>query len=197
MSGRYSLSNPQSIAPRFRAQPLGPSLKPRYNVRPPDVMPVVVNRGGNQVELLRWGFLPRWAKDPDEGFINARSEHLEQKAAFAKSFATRRCVIPASSFFAWAETEQGKVPYLFKLKSEDLFGMAGLYRLWEDPRGEIVPTEHEEDAKEDVLWGIGHEHAVGDQGEQAAQEPLRRSAGSVGPTARQVDHAAASLPSAE
>jgi putative SOS response-associated peptidase YedK len=138
MCGRYSLGNPDQLALRFEAE-LNDALKPRYDVRPTQVMPVVVNRGSNQIELMQWGLIPAWAKEP-KPIINARAETVAEKPSFKRAFVSSRCLIPASSFYEWQETKSGKQPHLFKLKSQDLFAMAGLCSLWKSPQGEAIPT---------------------------------------------------------
>ena len=47
---------------------------------------------------LTWGLVPSWAKDPSIGsrMINARVETVDQKPAFRKAFAARRCLLPAA-----------------------------------------------------------------------------------------------------
>ncbi|WP_083773526.1 SOS response-associated peptidase family protein [Desulfofarcimen acetoxidans] len=55
------------------------------------------------ISLMRWGLIPRWAKEQSIGYklINARSETVEQKPAFRDSFHQRHCLIPTDGFFEW------------------------------------------------------------------------------------------------
>lgn len=137
MCGRFSLTDPYSIYARFHlANRI--DLAPRYNVTPTQVMPVFDQP--KHVELVRWGLIPFWAKDPNVGYsmINARAEGIAEKPSYRKPFRFQRCIIPADGFFEWKQTKDGKVPYYFKLKRGGLFGFAGLYDLWKDPHGHEV-----------------------------------------------------------
>jgi putative SOS response-associated peptidase YedK len=53
------------------------------------VLPVVVE---NKLQLMRWGLIPFWAKEPAIGskMINARSENAEEKPAFGVNGALSR-----------------------------------------------------------------------------------------------------------
>ena len=93
-----------------------PALPPRYNVAPTQEVAVVRQPGGatgRSLDLLRWGLIPHWAKDPTIGnrMINARGESVADKPAFRDSFRERRCLIPADGFYEWAKTKHGKQPY--------------------------------------------------------------------------------------
>ena len=56
--------------------------------------------GKRETARVRWGFVPRWEKDPLKGskFIHARSESLDQKTAFSDAFARRRAILPVRTF---------------------------------------------------------------------------------------------------
>ncbi len=48
-----------------------------------------------------------------------------------------RCIIPATYFFEPDKIHYPKPPhpwYLFKLKEQEIFGLAGLYNAWKDPK---------------------------------------------------------------
>ncbi|MEP7191180.1 MAG: SOS response-associated peptidase family protein, partial [Roseiflexaceae bacterium] len=62
-----------------------------------------------QLEMMRWGLLPAWAKDPKIGYktINARAETVNQLATYKPSFRCMRCLIPADGFYERA-LEDGK-----------------------------------------------------------------------------------------
>jgi len=54
---------------------------------------------------------------------------------FRGPFKSRRCLVPASGFYEWQRTEQGKQPFCIRLKEDDLFAFAGLYDVWQDADG--------------------------------------------------------------
>ena len=64
MCGRYSLhSNPEVIALLFGLSEV-PAYQPRYNIAP--TAQVLIIRQ-NEAAMVRWGLVPRWAKDPVDG----------------------------------------------------------------------------------------------------------------------------------
>ena len=67
-------------------------LRQRFNVAPgDDVVAVTTAReGAPRGELLRWGLVPFWAKDPAVGYkmINARAETVAEKPAFRDALQT-------------------------------------------------------------------------------------------------------------
>jgi len=70
---------------------------------PTDSLPVVrfdAKAGQRSLDMLRWGFVPYWAKDINVGFanINAKAEGIESKPAFRKAFERRRCLCRSTIF---------------------------------------------------------------------------------------------------
>jgi putative SOS response-associated peptidase YedK len=110
--------------------PEAAELHPRYNVAPSQTIPVITQE--HKLALMRWGLIPFWAHEdaPLQPQINARAEGIESKATFRRAIRTQRCLIPASFFYEWKRTPEGKAPYLFKLKQEDIFSFAGIYDVW-------------------------------------------------------------------
>lgn len=53
--------------------------------------------------------MPHWARDPRIGarMINARAETLATSTAYAPSFATRRCLVPADGWYEWTRLPGG------------------------------------------------------------------------------------------
>jgi putative SOS response-associated peptidase YedK len=137
MCGRYSLVPTESIAARFDIQQQQLTLAPRYNVAPSQSMPVVVRNSPNRLVEMQWGLIPSWSKEPRAQFstINARAETITKSPVFRGPFKSRRCLVPASGFYEWQRTEQGKQPFCIRLKEDDLFAFAGLYDVWQDADG--------------------------------------------------------------
>ena len=104
MCGRYTLATPSPADLRARF-PVGESveIKPRYNVAPgDDVLGVTTDKdGAPRGELLRWGFVPSWAKGPGTPLkmINARVETVAERPAFRRAFERFRCLIVADGFY--------------------------------------------------------------------------------------------------
>src|SRR5579871_1250436 len=106
MCGRFTLSTPpEDLASAF-GLPEVPDLPLRYNVAPSQLVAVIGLKPDGRTRglaRLRWGFVPRWANDPDAGPrpINARAETVATRPPFDHSFRERRCLIPADGFFEW------------------------------------------------------------------------------------------------
>lgn len=144
MCGRFTLiADMDLIVHRFKIAYLsdGLQLLPRYNIAPSQQVLAVVNDGEkNRLGQLRWGLIPSWAKDTRIGnkLINARAETVDEKASFRRSFARRRCLILADSFYEWKQGDGKKMPFRIRLKSGELFAFAGLWDRWVSPEGEAV-----------------------------------------------------------
>jgi putative SOS response-associated peptidase YedK len=148
MCGRYELhSHPAAIALTFTlADP--PDVHPRYNIAPATDVPVVrVNADGHrEMVRMRWGLVPRWAKDPAIGakMINARGETIAEKPSFRMAYRRHRCLLPADGFYEWMPVPGAaparKQPVHVGMKDGALFGMAGLYERWRSAEGDIVDT---------------------------------------------------------
>jgi len=148
MCGRYSLADFNNrFASRFKVANYIGELQPRFNVAPEQAMPVVVSKveRGRQLRIvdgMQWGLIPNWTKDLSKAPrpINARAETVGELPSFRGPFRQKRCLVPASSFFEWKQTRQGKVPYLIHLKGEPLFALAGIYDEWFSPDGSEIRT---------------------------------------------------------
>jgi putative SOS response-associated peptidase YedK len=134
--GRYTLAtpNPAEVRARFRIDE-SVEVRRRYNVAPGDeVLTVTTDRDGNpRGELLRWGLVPSWAKQPDTGLkmINARVETVAERPAFRRAFERYRCLIVADGFYEWRRLPTGE-RQAFHITREDgeLFAFAGLWSIW-------------------------------------------------------------------
>lgn len=117
---------------------------PSFNIAPSQSVLAVINDGSkNRLGYLRWGLVPPWAEDEKIGWkmINARAETLAQKPSFRDAFKKRRCLILADSFYEWKRHENhSKTPMRIKLRSDELFAMAGIWERWKSPKGNTVFT---------------------------------------------------------
>ena len=81
---------------------IGASEGPRETVTPMRFATIIrLNSAGRrEAARLRWGFVPRWEKDPLRGtkFIHARAESLDDKRAFTEAFARRRGLLVVRTF---------------------------------------------------------------------------------------------------
>ncbi|MGI9658173.1 MAG: SOS response-associated peptidase, partial [Gaiellaceae bacterium] len=117
----------------------------RYNVAPAqNVLTVRALEGERVAELMRWGLVPHWAKDPSVSYkmINARAETVAEKPVYKKLLESKRCLIPADGFYEWTTAPDGKkVPIRFTLSDEELFAFAGLWTSWVNKEsGELLDS---------------------------------------------------------
>ncbi|MBT3045656.1 MAG: SOS response-associated peptidase [Candidatus Thiodiazotropha sp.] len=143
MCGRFYLDVTAEDMLEYFGLPFVPQLSPHYNIAPSQQI-AAIKSGENNREFvwLRWGLIPSWAKDKKFGYrtINARAETIETKPSFRAAFRYRRCLIPASGFFEWKATGQGKQPYCITSKSGQPFAFAGLYEHWQGSEGERIDS---------------------------------------------------------
>jgi putative SOS response-associated peptidase YedK len=146
MCGRYTLAAPDPGAIRDRF-PIGESVevRQRFNVAPSDdVLAVTTDReGAPRGELLRWGLVPSWAKNPDTGLkmINARLETITERPAYRRAFERYRCLIVADGFYEWQRTAAGpKQPFHITRDDAGPFAFAGLWSIWHAPDGGKLRT---------------------------------------------------------
>jgi putative SOS response-associated peptidase YedK len=162
MCGRYaSFREAQDLADHFAVASIAEDardLPPSWNVAPTDPVRVVVEREPRRaaaeasvgpatlapersLRLARWGLVPGWAKDPRIGarMINARMESLDDKPAFRKALAVRRCLVPAEGYYEWqapppdAPRGARKQPFWIHDPEGAPLAFAGLYEFWRDP----------------------------------------------------------------
>jgi putative SOS response-associated peptidase YedK len=144
MCGRYAfLLPPEAMTALFKV--LNEiDYPPRYNIAPTQPIVAVLEREGRRTaELLRWGFVPGWVKDPREFslLINARAESMAEKPSFRDALRNTRCVVPASGYYEWMKGKDGqRRPYFIRSSETETMAFAGLYSTWAGPNGEEVDT---------------------------------------------------------
>ncbi len=90
---------------------------------------------------MRWGLVPRWAKDLKVGYrmINAKAENLTSSRAYSPLVGKyrHRCLIVADGFYEWMKAEdpkQPRQPWRFTVDGGEPFAFAGLCtrKEWDD-----------------------------------------------------------------
>ncbi len=143
MCGRYILGRVEDLSERFQLRDLNLALTPTWNAAPSQSLPVILSGddGNWHGQLMRWGLLPRW-KPRDGGRapepINARAETLAERPMFRPLIARRRCIVPATGFYEWQQTDHGKQPIVLRPTDQELYGFAGLWDETTGPDGEPV-----------------------------------------------------------
>ena len=139
MCGRFVQKTPLGdIRVLFETANPVPNAPTRYNAAPTDNLAVVrFNPQTRQrsLDLLRWGLVPLWAKDPSFGpkCINARSETVATNKIFREAFERRRCLVPADAFYEWQKRSGKTQPYAIVPADGGLFAFAGLWERWRSP----------------------------------------------------------------
>lgn len=141
MCGRYTLFLQGKLKERYQASN-ELELRANYNVAPGQIMPVITRNSPNKIELMKWGLVPSWAKDPKIGYkmINARGETVAEKPSFRSALKKRRCLVPSTGFYEWKREGDVKTAMLIKCLDQEIFSMAGLYEHWQDDHGNELMT---------------------------------------------------------
>jgi putative SOS response-associated peptidase YedK len=112
-----------------------PPLVPRYNIPPSsDILVVRQRKGVTEAEMIRWGLVPSWAKDPKIGnrMANVRSDTALEKSSFRAAMQKRRCLIPADVFYEWQDIpgQKRRKPYAVAIRDGGIFALGGVWEAW-------------------------------------------------------------------
>lgn len=107
-----------------------------------------------EVQAFNWGLIPYWvksdeaAKDIRKMTYNAKAETIFDKPSFRNPILSKRCIVPSTGYFEWRHEGTNKIPYYIYLKDEEIFSMAGVYDIWDNPENKklihtfsIITTE--------------------------------------------------------
>ena len=158
MCGRYAtVTKIKEIEKKF-----GVTAKPNLTFEPnPNVgagvyAPVITSKEPNELDLLRFGLMPSWAKKPML-FLNARAEgdhnkdDLEnyigakgiiEKPSFRKPIRSQRCLVIADCFFEGPKDIGLSQPFCVYMRNgERPFAMAGIWDEWVNTStGEVIKS---------------------------------------------------------
>jgi putative SOS response-associated peptidase YedK len=146
MCGRYASFIPADRLHRlFRTVNPTPNVQPTWNMAPTRDAPVVrlhPETHQRHLDLLRWGLVPHWARDPKTTRqpINARSETLASSPMFRDALARRRCLVPADAFYEWQAAEGQKLPWAIARADGAPLVFAGLWEGWRGADGTVMRT---------------------------------------------------------
>lgn len=152
MCGRFALTaTPEDIEAMFALLDVV-AFPPRYNIAPTQPVLMVLagerpepgaNRPDRRSLLVRWGFIPAWAKDTKSFplLINARAETAVEKAAFRNAMRHRRALLPASGFYEWRRNGKDRSqPYWVRPKHGGIVAFAALMEMYAEPGGSEIDT---------------------------------------------------------
>ena len=138
MPGRFFLTATiAQIAAAFDAAPEGVTEGgARLDVAPGETVTAVVGHEGRRLVEMRWGMIPMGRRNARgrpvlETIVNARSETLFEKSAFAD---LRRCILPVSGWYEWTGAARRKTRWAISGEGE-LLAFAAVWDLWTAPGG--------------------------------------------------------------
>ncbi|MEK7434226.1 MAG: SOS response-associated peptidase [Cyanobacteriota bacterium] len=143
MCGRYTITkNREKIEEFFNIKDSDFLYSEIFNAYPSQELPIITSSEKDKMSFFKWGLIPFWSKDPSisNKLINARSETIIEKPSFKPSFKKRRCLVIADGYYEWKTIGKEKQPYRIKLKTDQLFAMAGIYDFWKDGNDNIIKT---------------------------------------------------------
>ena len=143
MCGRFVITSPPAALRQIFGYLEQPNFPPRHNIAPTQPVPVVILENGvRHFQLMRWGLLPAWVKDPGKFalLINARAETAAEKPAFKNALRRRRCLIPADGYYEWQDSSGRKRPFFIHRRDGQPVGFAALAETWMGPNGEEMDT---------------------------------------------------------
>ena len=120
-----------------------PNFAPSWNVAPTHHVPVLrrhPDSGERRIDLLHWGFVPRFAPDLASARkpINARSETASGSGMFREALAKRRCLVPADAFYEWVTEGKAKQAFAVARADGQPIALAGLWEGWRAADGSIL-----------------------------------------------------------
>jgi putative SOS response-associated peptidase YedK len=145
MCGRYaSTRSAADLASLFDAEDeTDGALVADYNVAPTDPVPIVrltEREPGRILAVARWGRVPAWAETTREAarMINARAETVARSTAFARSFAQRRCLVPADGWYEWVRSPDGRRTQPYFMTRPDGVAFGGIWSVWSGGGSRLV-----------------------------------------------------------
>jgi len=153
MAGRFALTaTPAEVAEHFGLDDVE-DFPPRYNIAPTQPILLVTagfprSPGSNLPErrslLVRWGLIPGWARDPRKvsALFNARAETVAERRAFMAPMRHRRSLVPASGFYEWRQSGDGRPgqAYWVRPRRGGVIAFAALFETWLESGGSEIDT---------------------------------------------------------
>ena len=138
MVKRYSITlSKNQLSKQFEAVIEGDYV-PSFNAGPGQKLPVITSDNPHRIHLFQWGILPFDAVESGvaDKLINARAKTLFAKEPFCNLVESKRCIIPADSFYVWKEQFNVSTPYRVVSATDASFAIAGVWDAWKVGEGE-------------------------------------------------------------
>ena len=113
MCDRYASFLPRDDPRLFGTRNPLLNLRQTWNMAPTMSAPVIrlhPETNERHLDALTWGLVPSFSKDLKAArkAINARAETVGASGMFRTALGKRRCLVPASAFYEWKVTPDGK-----------------------------------------------------------------------------------------
>lgn len=144
MIDHYALHEIHNLTDRFELTDGVPKgVKPRYNITPTQLAPIIVSSGGKvELQMMNWGLVSQGAKDLNSVFRykthNVQSEKVFSKASWDTAIRSNRCIIPANGFYMIRRDNEDA--YYFTRPDDALLGLAGFYTVTTSSTGTELQT---------------------------------------------------------
>lgn len=111
-----------------------------FNVAPTHTVAAIVSQdAGAYIGHFRWGLIPSWSRElPKYALINARNDSLDNKPSFRGALQRRRCLVPATGFYEWRQSD--KQPFFIHAADNHPILMAAIYDAWYGADGSYIPS---------------------------------------------------------
>lgn len=114
------------------------AMRPRFKICPASMIDTVRPVDGKRVfEPMRWGLVPNWwqlgIEPTNPAAFNTHVDTVATISFFRCSFQRRHCLIPASGYYQWQDTPDGRQPYYFTRRDGCVMTIAGLWDEWRHP----------------------------------------------------------------
>ncbi len=142
MCGRYTLNKkPANLAKRFDVKGVPEDLRENFNVSPSQIMPVITEdeSGKRHLEQMKWGIPRVLGKDLVKELINTRADKAFGNF-WKNTVLHKRCLVPATGFYEWRASKDGKTPFFIHPKRMELYSFAGIWSTWKNEDGQEIKT---------------------------------------------------------
>jgi putative SOS response-associated peptidase YedK len=140
MIKRYSITLSKNQLSKLFTATVDANYAPSFNAGPGQKLPVITSDNPHRVLLFQWGILPFDAVETgvSDKLINARAKTIFAKEPFCDLVQTKRCIIPADSFYVWKEQFNISTPYRIVSATESTFAIAGVWDSWQVADGDSM-----------------------------------------------------------
>jgi putative SOS response-associated peptidase YedK len=125
MCGRYvRKGEPKKVVETLGVQDGEENWTQSFNVAPSATIPIVTaDQAGRHLVPAVWGFTSS-GRAP---LFNARAETVDSLPSFRDSFRQSRCLVPASGFYEWRQSD--RQPFYFERCDRQPLAFAGIWKL--------------------------------------------------------------------